>query len=104
MSHYDQNGALADRKWIGEISAGRVGEVWQPEDHQTLVRTLHGVDEVATGLVALAKHEATATGAPAQIPRNPSTEADGRRNLWGLRLSPTVTIDCESSESMLDRI
>jgi hypothetical protein len=91
MSHYEQNGAPPVRKWIGDISAERVGETWRSEDHETLVGTLRGVDEVAAGLVELAQRETSATAPQVRHGGNLSTDADGRRNLWGLRLSRTVT-------------
>ena len=87
MNHYEQNGAPLGRKWIRDISAERVGETWRSEDHQALVTNLRGVDEVAAGLVDLARREA----AKAPSGRGLSMETDARRNLWGLRLSPTVT-------------
>jgi hypothetical protein len=89
MDHYEGNGAPARRKWIGDISAERVGEIWRPEDHEALLATLRGADQVTAGLVALARREAE--GSKAQQVERPSIETDGRRNLWGLRLSSAIT-------------
>jgi hypothetical protein len=86
MSDCEQNRAPTGRKWIGEISAERVGETWRAEDHEALVTTLRGVDEVAVGLVALAQRE------PSNAQKGGSSMSrDERRNLWGLRLTSTVT-------------
>ena len=91
MDHYEGNGTPAGRKWIGDISAARVGEIWRREDHEALVTTLRGVDQVAVGLVALARREALPAGSKEQRGDGRSMETDGRRNLWGLRLTPAIT-------------
>jgi hypothetical protein len=54
------------------------------------VTTLRGVDEVAVGLVALAQRETPPEPSNAQKSGS-SMSRDERRNLWGLRLTPTVT-------------
>jgi hypothetical protein len=89
MTHQERNGAPAGRKWIGDVSTERVGELWRQEDHEALMTTLRGVDEVAVGLVALAQREASE--APKAQKSGPSMGTEERRNLWGLRLAPTVT-------------
>jgi hypothetical protein len=91
MDHYEGNGTPAARKWIGDISAERIGEIWRQEDHEALVTTLRGVDQVTVGLVALARREASPAGSKAQRGDSRSMETDGRRNLWGLRLTPAIT-------------
>ena len=52
--------------------------------------TLRSVDEVAIGLVALAQREKSSEGSKAQRSGS-SMGTEERRNLWGLRLTPTVT-------------
>ncbi len=32
------NGSIAVRKWIGDVSADRVGQVWRAEDHEALLQ------------------------------------------------------------------
>jgi hypothetical protein len=91
MDHYEGKGTPAGRKWIGDISAARVGEIWPQEDHEALVTTLRGVDQVTVGLVALARREASPAGSKEQRGDDRSMETDGRRNLWGLRLRPAIT-------------
>lgn len=91
MNHYEQNGGPIGRKWIGEISADRVGDTWRPQDHDALVTTLREVDEVAVGLVALAQKDASTAGPSVQRGGHLTSNADGRRNLWGLRLTRAVT-------------
>src|SRR5438876_10230284 len=39
------NGPIAVRKWIGDVSADRVGQVWRAEDHEALLRTMRAADE-----------------------------------------------------------
>jgi len=84
------NGTAAGRKWIADISAERVGEIWRPEDHETLVSTLRGVDKVAVDLAALTQRETPTAPLNAQKSGS-SMSRDERRNLWGLRLTRTVT-------------
>src|SRR5262249_40278748 len=91
MNHHERNGAPVGRKWIGDISAERVGEIWRPEDHETLVTTFRGVEEVVVGLVALAQRERSPEAPKAQKGGGSSMGTEERRNLWGLRLTPTVT-------------
>src|ERR1700719_2305143 len=56
------NGPIAVRKWIGDVSADRVGQVWRAEDHEALLRTMRAADELTLALVALARREALAAG------------------------------------------
>lgn len=52
------NPAVTARKWIGEISAERVGRIWRPQDHEALSRTIRAADELTLALVALARSSA----------------------------------------------
>src|ERR1700682_3142366 len=56
------NGSIAVRKWIGDVSADRVGQVWRAEDHEALLRTMRAADELTLALVALARREALEAG------------------------------------------
>jgi hypothetical protein len=47
--------------WIGELSAERIGKTWRTEDHETLLRAMKRVDELAIGLVAYAARKAKET-------------------------------------------
>lgn len=47
--------------WIGDLSAERIGKTWRAEDHETLVRAMKRVDELAIGLVAYATRKAKET-------------------------------------------
>ena len=55
-------GPVAVRKWIGDVSAERVGQLWRAEDHEALLRTMHAADELTLALVALARRESLDTG------------------------------------------
>jgi hypothetical protein len=48
---------VAVRKWIGDVSAERVGQIWRAEDHEALLRAMRAADEVTVALVALARSE-----------------------------------------------
>src|ERR1700736_214574 len=56
------NGSIAVRKWIGDVSADRVGQVWRAEDHEALLRTMRAADDLILALVALARREALEGG------------------------------------------
>ena len=55
-------GPVAVRKWIGDVSAERVGQLWRSEDHEALLRTMQAADELTLALVALARRESLDTG------------------------------------------
>ena len=55
-------GPTAVRKWIGDVSAERVGQLWRAEDHEALLRTMRAADELTLALVALARRESLETG------------------------------------------
>jgi len=52
------NPALAARKWIGDVSAERVGQTWRAEDHEALSRTMRAADELTLALMAFARADA----------------------------------------------
>jgi hypothetical protein len=76
LIHSEPGGPTAIRKWIGDVSAERVGQVWLAEDHEALLRTMRAADEVTLALVALARREAS--GAVSQI--NERKDLDGIRS------------------------
>ena len=55
-------GLIAVRKWIGDVSAERVGKLWRAEDHEALLRTMRAADELTLALVALARRESLEAG------------------------------------------
>lgn len=60
----EPSAAQVARKWIGEVSAERVGNVWREEDHEALMRTLRAADDLTEALIFIARREAKeATGA-----------------------------------------
>ena len=56
-----KSGPIAVRKWIGDVSAERVGELWRAEDHEALIRTMRAADELTLALVAIARRESLET-------------------------------------------
>ncbi len=70
------NGSIAVRKWIGDVSADRVGQVWRAEDHEALLRTMRAADELTLALVALARREALEAG----LGTNERMDLDGIRS------------------------
>jgi hypothetical protein len=62
LMHSESGGPIAIRKWIGDVSAERIGQVWLAEDHEALLRTMRAADEVTLALVALARREALGLG------------------------------------------
>ena len=69
-------GPIAVRKWIGDVSADRVGQVWRAKDHEALLRTMRAADELTLALVALARREALEAGLGA----NERMDLDGIRS------------------------
>lgn len=55
-------GPVAVRKWIGDVSAERVGQMWRAEDHEALLRAMRAADELSLALVALARRESLKAG------------------------------------------
>src|SRR3981081_4855430 len=70
------SGPLAVRKWIGDVSADRIGQVWRAEDHEALLRTMRAADELTLALVALARREALEAG----LGTNERVDLDGIRS------------------------
>ena len=40
VTHSESGGPIVVRKWIGDVSAERIGQVWRAEDHEALLRTI----------------------------------------------------------------
>ena len=57
MTCGESAGPITVRKWIGDVSAERVGQLWRAEDHEALLRTMRAADELTLALVALARRE-----------------------------------------------
>ena len=62
MTCRESVGPITVRKWIGDVSAERVGQLWRAEDHEALLRTMRAADELTLALVALARRESLETG------------------------------------------
>ena len=61
LSCGDPGGPIAVRKWIGDVSAERVGQVWRAEDHEAILRAMRAADELTFALVARARGDASET-------------------------------------------
>lgn len=61
MTSGESVGPIAVRKWIGDVSAERVGQLWRAEDHEALLRTMRAADELTFALVAIARRESLET-------------------------------------------
>jgi hypothetical protein len=61
MMRGESVGPITVRKWIGDVSAERVGQLWRAGDHEALLRTMHAADELTLALVALARRESLET-------------------------------------------
>ena len=57
MACSESVGPMAVRKWIGDVSAERVGQLWREEDHEALLRTMRAADELTLALIAIARRE-----------------------------------------------
>ena len=57
MTCGESAGPITVRKWIGDVSAERVGQMWRAEDHEALLRAMRAADELTLALVALARRE-----------------------------------------------
>ena len=57
MACSESVGPIAVRKWIGDVSAERVGQLWRAEDHEALLRTMRAADELTLALIAIARRE-----------------------------------------------
>ena len=55
LSCGDPGGPIAVRKWIGDVSAERVGQEWRTEDHEAILRAMRAADELTFALVARAR-------------------------------------------------
>ena len=74
-AHCESGGPIAVRKWIGDVSAERIGQVWRAEDHEALLWTMRAADDLTLALVALARREALDT-----VP-----QMNERKDLYGIR-------------------
>src|ERR1035437_1498190 len=74
-------------RWIGDISAERVDNVWRPEDHEAMIHNLRASDRLGTQVVEFAAREAVGRSRNASQERM-SMEANPKLNIRGLRLPP----------------
>ena len=44
----EAGGGSKPRRWIGDISAERVDNIWRPEDHEAVIHNLRASDRLAT--------------------------------------------------------
>jgi hypothetical protein len=61
LSCGDPGGPIAVRKWIGDVSAERVGQVSRTEDHEAVLRAMRAADELTFALVVRARGGASET-------------------------------------------
>ena len=76
MTCGESAGPVAVRKWIGDVSAERVGQMWRAEDHEALLRAMRAADELTLALVALARRESLEPG----VNENERTDGHGVRS------------------------
>jgi len=69
-------GPIAVRKWIGDVSAERIGQLWRAEDHEALLRTMRAADELTLALIAVARRESLET----RVNDNERTDDHGIRS------------------------
>src|SRR5438552_16396220 len=74
-------------RWIGDISAERVDNVWRQEDHEAVIHNLRASDRLTTRVVEFASRGAVGRFQNALQGRI-SMEANPRLNIRGLRLPP----------------
>jgi hypothetical protein len=75
MSQEQSNPAVTARKWIGDVSAERIGQLWRAEDHEVLLTTMRAADELTLALVTLARRE----GLDAGLDKSGREDHDGAR-------------------------
>jgi len=74
-------------RWIGDISAERVDNLWRPEDHEAVIHNLRAADRLATQVVEFAARDAVEQFQKASEGRM-TMEANPKLNIRGLRLPP----------------
>lgn len=92
MTNGDTKNAGADAipkvgRWIGDVSAERVDNLWRPEDHEALIHNLRAADRLTTQVVEFAAREAVEQFQKASRGRM-TMEANPKLNIRGLRLPP----------------
>lgn len=92
MTNGDTENARADAipkvgRWIGDVSAERVDNLWRPEDHEALIHNLRAADRLTTQVVEFAAREAVEQFQKASRGRM-TMEANPKLNIRGLRLPP----------------
>jgi hypothetical protein len=74
-------------RWIGDISAERVDNLWRSEDHEAVIHNLRAADRLTTQVVEFAAREAVEQFQKASKGRM-TMEANPKLNIRGLRLPP----------------
>jgi hypothetical protein len=74
-------------RWIGDISAERVDNLWRSEDHEAVIHNLRAADRLTTQVVEFAAREAVKQVQKASQGRM-TMEANPKLNIRGLRLPP----------------
>lgn len=77
-------------RWIGDISAERIGSVWRPEDHEAVMHNLQAAGRLATEVVAFASAKAAERFQNASGQRRVAMESNPKLNIRGLRLPPAT--------------
>jgi len=55
--HADASPSSQTGRWIGDISAERVDNLWRPEDHEAVIHNLRAADRLATQVVEFASRQ-----------------------------------------------
>ena len=90
MANTENRGAVASPKagrWVGDISAERVNNLWRPEDHEAVIQNLRAADRLTTQVVAFAARKAVEQFQKVSQGRT-TMEANPKLNIRGLRLPP----------------
>ena len=78
---------LQARRWIADISAERVDNLWRQEDHEALMRNLRACDRLAMQVVEFASKKVVEPFQKSQQERM-TMESNPKLNIRGLRLPP----------------
>jgi len=90
MANTENRGAVASPKagrWVGDISAERVNNLWRPEDHEAVIHNLRAADRLTTQVAAFAARKAVEQFQKVS-PGRMTMEANPKLNIRGLRLPP----------------
>jgi hypothetical protein len=77
------------RRWAGDISGARIGNLWRPEDHEAVIHNLRSADRLAAEVVAYASGKAVEEFQKKSQGRM-TMEPNPKLNIRGLRLPPAT--------------